>query len=144
MIEIKKKERTGAIGVSIKENNRDANAKIEQKQKRTFSLFGKKSSIEELKKKVGPTISLPITADSKAVEDFHAELIERYAVKSGRDVSNILFYYLFGLYKNAVIAQQIYARWKQGHTKDARFGALLPIIKGLGAKAEFALESGKI
>ncbi|MDB5284847.1 MAG: aminoglycoside phosphotransferase [Bacteroidota bacterium] len=67
------------------------------------------------------------------------EVIERYAEKSGRDVSNILFYYIFGLYKNAVIAQQIYARWKQGHTKDPRFGALLPIIKGLGVKAQNAL-----
>ena len=72
------------------------------------------------------------------------EVIERYAAKSGRDVSNILFYYIFGLYKNAVIAQQIYARWKQGHTKDPRFGALLPIIKGLGNKADNALDAGKV
>jgi len=72
------------------------------------------------------------------------EVIERYAEKSGRDVSNILFYYTFGLYKNAVIAQQIYARWKQGHTKDPRFGGLLPIIKGLGIKAQNALASGKV
>ena len=72
------------------------------------------------------------------------QVIERYAEKSGRDVSNILFYYIFGLYKNAVIAQQIYARWKQGHTKDARFGALLPIITGLGTRALNALETGRI
>ena len=72
------------------------------------------------------------------------EVITRYAEKSGRDVSNILFYYLFGLYKNAVIAQQIYARWKQGHTSDPRFGVLLPIIKGLGAKAVNSLNRGKV
>ena len=72
------------------------------------------------------------------------EVIERYAEKSGRDVSNILFYYLFGLYKNAVIAQQIYARWKQGYSKDHRFGGLLPIIKGLGARAENALANGNV
>ncbi len=72
------------------------------------------------------------------------EVVNRYAEKSGRDISNILFYYLFGLYKNAVIAQQIYARWKQGHTKDARFGGLLPVIKGLGVKAQLALQSGKL
>lgn len=72
------------------------------------------------------------------------EVIERYATKSGRNLNNILFYYLFGLYKNAVIAQQIYARWKHGHTKDPRFGALLPIIKGLGSKAENALNKGKV
>jgi len=72
------------------------------------------------------------------------EVIARYAGKSGRDVSNMLFYYIFGLYKNAVIAQQIYARWKQGHTKDPRFGTLLPIIKGLSAKAVNALEQDKV
>jgi aminoglycoside phosphotransferase (APT) family kinase protein len=72
------------------------------------------------------------------------EVITRYAEKSGRDVSNILFYYIFGLYKNAVIAQQIYARWKQGYTKDPRFGGLLPIIKGLGVKAQNALMSGRV
>jgi aminoglycoside phosphotransferase (APT) family kinase protein len=72
------------------------------------------------------------------------EVVTRYAEKSGRDLSNILFYYIFGLYKNAVIAQQIYARWKQGHTKDPRFGGLLPIIKGLGIKAQIALEKGKL
>ena len=72
------------------------------------------------------------------------EVIERYAQKSGRDVSNILFYYVFGLYKNAVIAQQIYARWKQGHSKDPRFGMLLPIIQGLGNRAVDALGSGRV
>ena len=72
------------------------------------------------------------------------EVITRYAERSGRDLSTILFYYVFGLYKNAVIAQQIYARWKQGYSQDARFGHLLPMIIELGNKAEHAIESGKI
>jgi len=67
------------------------------------------------------------------------ELIERYATKTGRDLSDILFYYVFGLFKNAVIAQQIYHRWKQGHSTDERFGALLPMIKLLGETASAAL-----
>ena len=72
------------------------------------------------------------------------EVIDRYAEKSGRDLTDILFYYVFGLFKNAVIAQQIYARWKQGHTTDARFGALLPLIVGLAQKARNALETNEI
>lgn len=68
------------------------------------------------------------------------ELINRYSQKSGRDLSDILFYYVFGLFKNAVIAQQIYHRWKQGFSKDVRFGALLPMIKLLGEKAELSIE----
>ncbi|MEN9685507.1 MAG: hypothetical protein RLZZ28_1293 [Bacteroidota bacterium] len=72
------------------------------------------------------------------------EIIEHYAMKSGRDLSDILFYYVFGLFKNAVIAQQIYHRWKQGYSKDARFGTLLPMIQLLGEKAAKALHSHHI
>ena len=72
------------------------------------------------------------------------EVAARYAEKSGRDLTDILFYYVFGLYKNAVIAQQIYARWKQGHSQDARFGHLLPMIIELANKAAGAIESGKM
>ena len=69
------------------------------------------------------------------------ELVHRYAEKTSRDISDILFYYVFGLFKNAVIAQQIYHRWKQGHSNDARFGALLPMIKLLGEKAAQAINT---
>jgi aminoglycoside phosphotransferase (APT) family kinase protein len=72
------------------------------------------------------------------------EVIERYAATSGRNLTNIAFYYVFGLFKNAVIAQQIYARWKQGHSQDIRFGGLLLIVQELAAKAIQTLESGKI
>ncbi|MDB5210149.1 MAG: aminoglycoside phosphotransferase [Sediminibacterium sp.] len=68
------------------------------------------------------------------------EIINRYAEKSRRDLSDISFYYVFGLFKNAVIAQQIYHRWKQGHSSDARFGALLPMIELLGEKAKGNIE----
>jgi aminoglycoside phosphotransferase (APT) family kinase protein len=63
------------------------------------------------------------------------ELLNRYAAKSGRDLSDMHFYYVFGLFKNAVIAQQIYHRFKQGHSSDARFGALLPMIRLLSERA---------
>ncbi|MEO7538454.1 MAG: phosphotransferase family protein [Pyrinomonadaceae bacterium] len=50
-----------------------------------------------------------------------ADLAEMYAAASGRDVSNILFYYIYGTFKIAVIAQQIYARYVKGFTADPRF-----------------------
>lgn len=68
------------------------------------------------------------------------EIIDRYAEKSGRNLSDITFYYVFGLFKNAVIAQQIYHRWKQGHSTDARFGGLLPMIRLLGERAVLNVE----
>jgi len=50
-----------------------------------------------------------------------SEIVELYANKSGRDVNNIVFYYVFGLFKIAVIAQQIYYRYSKGLTTDPRF-----------------------
>jgi aminoglycoside phosphotransferase (APT) family kinase protein len=53
-----------------------------------------------------------------------SEIVEMYANKSGRDVNNIVFYYAFGLFKIAVIAQQIYYRYSKGLTTDPRFANL--------------------
>lgn len=52
------------------------------------------------------------------------EMLELYATKSGRDVSNIDYYLTFAFYKTAVILQQIYYRWKIGEAKDERYGKL--------------------
>jgi aminoglycoside phosphotransferase (APT) family kinase protein len=49
------------------------------------------------------------------------EFMERYAQKSGRDLSRMHWYMVFGYFKLAAIVQQIYARWKKGQTKDERF-----------------------
>jgi aminoglycoside phosphotransferase (APT) family kinase protein len=53
-----------------------------------------------------------------------SEIVEMYAQKSGRDIRNIVFYYAFGLFKIAVIAQQIYYRYNKGLTTDPRFANL--------------------
>lgn len=52
------------------------------------------------------------------------ELVQQYALKSGRDITNLTFYFVYGLFKIAVIAQQIYYRFKHGHTSDMRFSRL--------------------
>lgn len=53
-----------------------------------------------------------------------SEIVEAYAHKTGRDISNLIFYYAYGLFKVAVIAQQIYFRYTHGHTSDPRFSEL--------------------
>ncbi|WP_341227208.1 phosphotransferase family protein [uncultured Arcticibacterium sp.] len=72
------------------------------------------------------------------------EYANLYAEKSGRDISNILFYYVFGLFKNAVIIQQIYARYKKGLTKDPRFAGLIEGVKALSRKGVDSIESAKM
>jgi aminoglycoside phosphotransferase (APT) family kinase protein len=56
------------------------------------------------------------------------EFVQRYAQQSGRDISNITFYYAYGLFKLAVVIQQIYYRYKMGHTQDPRFASLDRVV----------------
>ena len=72
------------------------------------------------------------------------EVAARYAERTGTDVSNIVFYYVFGLFKIAVIGQQIYHRYKQGHSSDPRFAGLIFLVNAAGERAERALASGEI
>jgi aminoglycoside phosphotransferase (APT) family kinase protein len=57
------------------------------------------------------------------------DLVERYAQKSGMKIENFDFYYCFGLFRLAVIAQQIYYRYFHGQTKDERFKMLIGAVK---------------
>ncbi len=72
------------------------------------------------------------------------QVVARYAEKTGRDVSDVLFYYVFGLYKNAVILQQIYARWKKGLTADARFEQLIIGVNELANLAVLSIQKNSI
>jgi aminoglycoside phosphotransferase (APT) family kinase protein len=69
---------------------------------------------------------------------------DRYAALTGRDLTDIAFYYVFGLFKNAVIMQQIYARWKKGLTKDPRFEGLILGVFDLSKLAAKSIKSGNI
>lgn len=72
------------------------------------------------------------------------QLLERYMATSGRAVADPLFYYIYGLFKIAVIIQQIYFRYRQGHTQDARFATLSQVVRDYGDMAALALEKGRI
>jgi len=49
------------------------------------------------------------------------EAVERYGKRRGIDVRNVPYYYVFGIFKIAVVLQQIYYRYHVGQTKDQRF-----------------------
>jgi aminoglycoside phosphotransferase (APT) family kinase protein len=71
-------------------------------------------------------------------------VVRRYEERTGRAVQAPLFYYVFALFKNAVIVQQIYKRYVQGHTRDPRFATLIGWVRVLASQAERALERGRI
>ncbi|WP_448519290.1 phosphotransferase family protein [Rhodoflexus sp.] len=72
------------------------------------------------------------------------EAAQCYAEASGRNLDNILFYYVFGCYKIGVIVQQIYARYKKGFTQDPRFANLIHLVHACGESATKAIQFGRI
>ncbi len=54
-----------------------------------------------------------------------AELVERFERRTGLSVGDLAFYHCFGLFRLAVIGQQIYYRYRRGLTRDRRFAGFL-------------------
>jgi aminoglycoside phosphotransferase (APT) family kinase protein len=73
-----------------------------------------------------------------------AQLVERYAVATGRDPGDMIFYLTFARFKVAVIIQQIYYRFAQGLTQDARFADMPAKIHTLLRASWHCAESGTI
>jgi aminoglycoside phosphotransferase (APT) family kinase protein len=64
--------------------------------------------------------------------------LQRYGARSGRDLSAINWYVVFGTWKLGVVLEQIYIRWLRGQTKDPRFEPL-----GEGARALFRVAAAR-
>ena len=73
-----------------------------------------------------------------------SQLVENYAKKSNITMDNILFYYVFGLFKIAAIIQQIYFRYKNGFTTDIRFKNLNKAVEMYGKMGLQAIQKNKI
>ncbi len=55
-----------------------------------------------------------------------------------------VYYYVFGLFKIAVIVQQIYYRYKKGYTQDARFAALVHVLQAAVGQAAQSINRGTL
>ena len=65
-----------------------------------------------------------------------SELAERYAGRTGADLSVIPWYEAFAHWKTAVVLQQIYIRFRRGQTNDERFAMMadrVPMLVELSA-----------
>ncbi len=72
------------------------------------------------------------------------ELAELYAEHTGLSLDNILFYYVFGLFKSLVIVQQIYYRFHKGLTSDPRFAKFIHAVGILSEQAQTAIAQDRI
>ncbi len=72
------------------------------------------------------------------------DIVDRYQQVSGRTIANPVFYYVFGMFKTAVVIQQIYYRYKMGLTKDERFAIMIMGVHALASKARHHIELGSV
>ena len=103
----------------------------------SLSYWTEPTDPEELKE-VMPTVTS--TPGFMTREEF----MERYAERSGRDLSEMHWYMVFGYFKLAVILQQIYARWRNGQTRDARFADFDERVRTLILHAKTLAEKGDL
>ena len=73
-----------------------------------------------------------------------AELIRAYAERSGIEIGNVGFYHAYGLFKLAVVLQQIYARYARGFTRDERFSRMNRTVEILFRNAAAVAERGML
>lgn len=64
-----------------------------------------------------------------------ADLADRYAAATGRDLTNLAFYCVLGLFKLACVMEGSYARFTAGTSDDAMFAFLETGVPGLARRA---------
>ncbi len=72
------------------------------------------------------------------------EVVARYVERSGRSTEHVVFFYAFGLFKTAVVLQQIYYRFAKGLTQDPRFAPFIMVVRALAEHARRSIDRGSI
>jgi len=72
------------------------------------------------------------------------EQVALYGQIMGRTINDFDFYFCFGVFRLAVIAQQIYYRYFHGQTKDERFKMLIGAVKILETVAKEVTVTSKL
>jgi aminoglycoside phosphotransferase (APT) family kinase protein len=73
-----------------------------------------------------------------------ADIAARYFERSGRQTDHLVFYFAFGLFKTAVVLQQIYYRYAKGLTQDSRFAPFIMVVRALADQARGSIDRMKL
>lgn len=79
----------------------------------------------------------PCNADGMLTRE---EICERYAAATGYDLSHFAFYHVYGVFRLAVILQQIYYRYYHGQTQNKDFAKFGKSVNLLGNYARSLIE----
>src|SRR5205807_5833573 len=70
-----------------------------------------------------------------------AEVVARYAERTGADVAEMWWWEAFALWKTVVVVQQLHRRWVRGESKDPRMAHVADRMPSLIAAARAVLDS---
>ena len=87
------------------------------------------------------TLRQPSTASGMLTRN---EILEFYSEKTGYDISGFQFYYVYGIWRLAVIIQQIYSRYYKGQNDNPRFKSYGAMATALGQLARYKIQTGKL
>ena len=88
--------------------------------------------------------ALELSPTTLAGNPSRAAVVASYAERTGRQVAAPVFYYAYGVFKIAVIIQQIYYRFSKGLTTDPRFAGLGDGVRGCASMARQAIDKGRL
>ena len=105
----------------------------------TLVYWPDQDDVDEFKKGFG---SITLTA----ADGFPSrrEVVSRYAEKTGRDVTELAYYWAFGFFKLAVILEGIHARFLQGKTVGEGFESIGERVPPLVMVGTYVLDRGEI
>lgn len=72
------------------------------------------------------------------------QFLDHYAKATGRDLTHIGFHEVLGIFKLAVIVQQIYQRFVKGQTRDERFSQFYLRVRSLTEAAARRIEEQQV
>ena len=73
-----------------------------------------------------------------------SKIVELYCKKTNTEIDDFVFYYVYGLFKIAVIVQQIFFRFKKGLSSDQKFSKLDKYAKVLSDTAWQSIQKMQI
>jgi aminoglycoside phosphotransferase (APT) family kinase protein len=75
---------------------------------------------------------------------YWVQVVKRYSQATGYSMDHMDFYFCFGLFRLAVIAQQIYYRYYYGQTADKRFADCITWVHGLERMCQELLQRSRL
>ena len=71
-----------------------------------------------------------------------ADIVQRYAARSGADLADVPWWEAFALWKTAVVVQQLHRRWVRGESTDPRMATIADRMPATIAAARAVLDRG--